>query len=179
MFLPFKDKLGNFTSKHWKIGHFPVSALFFNLSLSLKSCPPTPMKVLSPEKPAWGYHLTKLGVSKLTIVVSRSINFWLHFFHNWQKAPGNSLVVNNDDRTKPPGQNSPGHKPPDINAQDKNPPSQKAPGQKPPRTNLVNDKTFLPWISLLLLSSLIKTKFQRIVFIEKAFQHYSWHSILY
>ena len=48
----------------------------------------------------------------------------------------------------------------------------KAPGQKPPE-QILYDKTFLPWISLLLVSSLIKTKFPRIVFIEKAFLYYS------
>ena len=69
--------------------------------------------------------------------------------------------------------------PPDINLPTKppgqKPPKSKPPGQKTPRTNFVNDKTFLPWISLLLFSSLIKTKFPRIIFIEKAFLHYSSH----
>ena len=62
----------------------------------------------------------------------------------WKSSFGLSNAVFEGIRTKPPR-----HKLPDKN------PKPNPPGQKTPEQNFVIDKTFLPWISLLLFSSLI------------------------
>ena len=69
-----------------------------------------------------------------------------------------------------------------------NPPTKPPPGQKPPRTNFVNDKTFLSWISLFLFSSLIKQGLfllkklffiiHSIAFCIKIFHNFAHNSIL-